>query len=103
MTASCCLRSLLLFEVGGPEFKRYSRRAEQASIWLIKRSKGCFPVYSGRIRFGKSYHWLLVAVYVGICLKRPSTVAVKLLVCSLVALWLLSVPPVQPCVPSVDF
>ena len=54
------------------------------SIWLIKRSDGCFPVYSGRIRFGKRNHWLLVAVYVGICLERPSTVEVKLLICSLV-------------------
>ena len=53
------------------------------SIWLIKRSYDCFPIYSGRIRFGKRNHWLLVAVYVGICLERP--VAVKLLICSLVA------------------
>ena len=41
----------------------------------------------------KPYHWLLVA----------ATVAVKLLICSLVAFMALSVPPVQPCVPSVDF
>ena len=53
-------------------------------MWLIKLSNGCFPVYSGRIRFGKRNHWLLVAVYVGICLERPSEAAVKLLICSLV-------------------
>ena len=55
------------------------------SIWLIKRSDGYFSVYSGRITFRKRNHWLLVAVYVGICLERPSTVAIKLLICSLVA------------------
>ena len=60
-------------------------KRSKLSIWLIKRFNGCFPVYSGRIRFGKRNHWLLVAVYVGICLERPSTVVVKLLVCSLVA------------------
>ena len=51
------------------------------SIWLMKCSNGCI---FGEKKTGKRNHWLLVAVYVGICLERPSTVAVKLLVCLLV-------------------
>ena len=81
-------------------------KRSKLSIWLIKRSNGCFPVYSGRIRFGKRNHWLLVAVYVGVCLEvwkgllqwRLSYLHVRWL-----PSWLLSVPPVQPCVLSVDF
>ena len=34
---------------------------------------------------GICWQVLLVAVHVGICLERPSTMAVKLLICSLVA------------------
>ena len=56
-------------------------KRSKLSIWLIKRSNGGFPVYSGTIRFGKRNHWLLIAVYVGICLERPFTVAVKLVIC----------------------